>query len=364
MVQIAKSIKKRLHGTILDDEKILFPLIALLFLGFFAIAQRRGSSEEHFQISTLRSLPFRYDADESCKALPPIRPAGSYFLDNNIFEGTSADGAVPSFGVGSIFKKDKVHWHMAGDVPHFNIIKELLKGKEGGLVFDIGANQGFYTYYLAALGMEVHSFEINENNFKALQHGAEFNPREVSKRVNAYPVGLGKQNMRFGMSGSTYEGFLAENTKGPILGASFDCFAYHMQDNIDLSEVAFVKLDVEGFEISVLQGAQNSLFKHSKVGGFLVEVGPSRWSRSSVDFDTGLVEMKKLAEFFKKSFVLLRKGDTCPVTIIEGIISENKLKVIDQALGVHMIEVEMDQWQPLLKKMETLEYDCNFFYHN
>ena len=47
-----------------------------------------------------------------------------------------------------------------------------------------------------------------------------------------------------------------------LLGVTFDCFAHHMQDTLDISNVAFVKLDVEGFEIAVLKGAQNSLFKH------------------------------------------------------------------------------------------------------
>eukprot|EP00536_Pseudo-nitzschia_multiseries_P009413 jgi/Psemu1/319629/estExt_fgenesh1_pm.C_2610014 len=304
----------------------------------------------------------RYDADESCKALPPIRPSGSYFLDTKISKGTSPDGVVPSFNVGSIFQGDKVHWHMGGDVPAFTLLKELLEGKEGGLAFDIGANQGFFTYYLAALGMEVHSFEINLSNFVALQHGAEFNPSEVSKRVNLYPVGLGGKNARFAMSGQTYEGFLAENKEGSILGASFDCFAYHVQDKIDLSEIAFVKLDVEGFETAVLQGAQNSLFKHSNIGGFLIEVGPNRWSRASVDFDTGLGEMLKLAQYFKNSYIMLRKGDTCPQTLAEGIISKGaESRMVND---VQVVKVKMNEWEPLLKKMQSNDYDCNFFYRN
>ena len=46
-----------------------------------------------------------------------------------------------------------------------------------------------------------------------------------------------------------------------------------------------MKVDVEGFEVVVLKGAQNSLFKHenSKIGGMVMEVGPDRWGRASVD---------------------------------------------------------------------------------
>ena len=111
------------------------------------------------------------------------------------------------------------------------------------MAIDFGANQGFYTYYLAALGMQVHSFEINVDNFKSLQHGAEFNSKEVSDRVHLYPVGIGAKNARFGMEGNLYEGFLSEG-KGPILGATFDCFAHHTKDTIDLGEISLQNLSL------------------------------------------------------------------------------------------------------------------------
>ncbi len=165
---------------------------------------------------------------------------------------------------------------MLGDKPHFDLIKELLQDKpKGGLTLDIGANQGFYTYYLAALGMEVHAFEIFQPNYVALYHGAEFNPREISERVHVYPVGLSSYNGRMRMGGSQYEGHLKKEGGGPILTVSFDCFAYHNLKNLGsklISDVAFVKLDVEGFEIAVLQGAKKSLFgKKGNVGGMLME---------------------------------------------------------------------------------------------
>jgi len=315
--------------------------------------------------SVSRSSNVDFHIDETCTNLPTVRPSGSYFLDSKIGGGDSPEGITPAFKVGSYYA-EKVKHHMSTDQANFALVKELLKGKEGGLVLDIGANQGFYTYYLATLGMNVHAFEINEKNFKSLQHGAEFNPREVADRINLYPVGLGEKNARFSLKGANYEGFLKEGKGGSILGVSLDCFAHHSRGKLDLSQVSFVKLDVEGFEIAVLKGGRNSLFKKgfSNMGGMVMEVGPNRWNRAQIDFATGAAEMRNLSMLFKKSYVLLRSGthaETCPLSI--GDLVKDK-KPRDVEGGVKMHAVQVDEWEPLLSFMEKKGYDCNFFYKN
>ena len=72
-------------------------------------------------------------------------------------------------------------------------------------------------------------------NFKALQHGAEFNPKEVPDCTHFYPFGLDQKNARFGMR-VNYEDFLKDSNCGPILGITFDCFAYHMHRKFDISK--------------------------------------------------------------------------------------------------------------------------------
>ena len=225
-------------------------------------------------------------------------------------------------------------------------MKDALKGKEGSLVFDMGANQGFYTYYLASLGIQVHSFDIYDKNFKALQHGAEFNSREVADRVHLYPVGLGQENARFSMKGNEYTGFLKEGNDGPILGVIFDCFAHHMREKLDISKVAFVKLYVEGFEIAFLKSAQNSLFKPGpfNVGTMIMGVGLDRWDRASVDLASGVEEMKKLSMHFQSSYILIRGDKKCPTALIEVVLSDKKPKAID---GVNMFAIKLDEWEPL-----------------
>lgn len=334
----------------------------------YSIGSTACDQTQQTPIQTLRSTTSTddYMVDEACRKLPSIRPGGSYFLDAKIGAGESAEGVLPAFKIGSYYP-EKVKYHMATDKANFVLVREVLRRRQNrGLAIDFGANQGFYTYYFATLGLDVHSFEINEENFKALQHGAEFNPREVSDRVNLYPVGMGQTNARFGMEGSNYEGYLKEGKQGPILGATFDCFADHTK--IDLANIAFVKLDVEGFEIAVLKGAQNSLFhpsrKHS-IGGMIVEVGPDRWKRANVAFDEGVAAMEKLAGNFRKSYLLTRASGgytkECPVSLGTDHLQDLSPKEVENN---RMFRIQPDEWKGLLKAMQDGGKDCNFFYEN
>lgn len=336
-------------------------VLLILSIGF---SPAPGAEDEAYNTSAKVSSNVDFHVDETCTNLPSIRESGSYFLDKKIGAGESYEGINPLFKVGSYFA-EKVKYHMKDDRQNFQLIKEVVEGKQGGLTVDFGANQGFYSYYMAALGMEVHSFEISEANFRALQHGAEFNPKEIADRVHLYPVGVGEKNARFGMQGANYEGFLKEGKGGPILGVTFDCFAHHMRDKLDFSNVAFVKLDVEGFEIAVLRGAKNSLFKRgTNIGGMVMEVGPSRWKRSSIDFGTGVDEMKKLASSFKNSYILVRSAGgyakTCPLTLAEDLEDKSPRQFETQ----NMHKVKMNEWSTLLDTMEKKDYDCNLFFTN
>jgi len=306
--------------------------------------------------------------DENCLSLPMIQPAGSFFFDDKIKKAKSHPEITPPFHVGS-YLGDKVSYHMTADLVHFKLLNEHLKDKQGGLTFDMGANQGFFTYFLAALGMEVHSFEISDGNFRAMQHGAFFNPIDFAKNVNLYPVGLGQKTARFSMRGHDYTGFMKSSGgeglgNGEILGVTFDCFAYHSQ--MDLSHVAFVKLDVEGFEIAVLKGAQNSLFaKGSKnVGSMLMEVGPDRWHRASVKLEDGTAEMVKLSSHFENTYLILRKegthAKTCPTSLAKHLKDQNPKDM--GAAFLH--KISWNELEPLLEDMSKNGLDCNFWYTN
>ena len=306
--------------------------------------------------------------DETCKSLPVIRPTCEFDIDNKIGKAVSQEGLDPKFAVGSYYA-EKAPYHMNTDRDNFSLIKEFIHGRteKGGIALDFGANQGFYTYYLATLGLDVHSFEINERNFKCLQHGVDFNPKEISDRVNLYRVGVGDINGRFSMRGSDYEGYLKLDSKnGQILGTKIDCFVDHMKGHLDLSKIAFIKLDVEGFEIAVLKGGQNSLFKlgHSTIETMIMEVGPNRWDRASISFETGVEEMVKLSKLFKTSYLLARASGshtkTCPGSLGD-VLKDKDPRAVG---GLRVFKIQRDEWGDLMKVMKEKGFDCNFFYEN
>lgn len=361
-------VKLKIKLFYLSAHKRKLIIIISIVLLFLSQQQRISGIKQ----SSSSSLPLK--VNQKCANLPQIKPAsGVFFLDSNVKNVVAPEFVSPSFRIGSYFGKS-VQKHMETDEVHFQLVKELLKNKKGGLSFDMGANQGFFTWFLASLGMNVHSFEISSKNFVALQHGIHFNEKQIADNVNLYPMGLDNKVSRFDVSGKDYGGFLKESggsdeknvneNEGPILGVTFDCFAYHSK--LDLSNVAFVKLDVEGFEIAVLEGSSNSLFtKKNKVGGMLMEVGPARWNRAHVDFATGLREMKKLESHFKNISILIRTSgahaESCPLELVHGVLSDTNPRKID---NVNMYKVKNDEWLQLLKNMEKHDYDCNFWYTN
>jgi FkbM family methyltransferase len=348
-----------------------------------------------------------YLVDNKCTSLPTIKPAGTSFLNTPKFKrALSPDAVSPSYYIGSVYGA-KVRRHMTADLVHFKLIKERLiswsskfKGNDNnsassnksdsisisGVAFDLGANQGFFTYYLAALGLDVHAFEINAENFQSLQHGQHYNGKSIAERVNLYPVGVDNKVHRFDMSGGNYGGYIkkADDSKSSsngdldvdnvgsdekaasILAVTFDCFAHH--STLDLSTIPFVKIDVEGFEIAALMGASNSLFSNkTNIGAMLMEVGPDRWNRAGIDLETGIREMAKVSStHFKQTYILLRKeekgGGTCPVSIAEGVLADDTPEIIEDK--VHKHKVAMNEWKGLLTKMNDNHWDCNFWYTN
>lgn len=379
---VAGKNKRRRFGAL---KSIFLSALALLIL-LVLITTISSVSQTNNASSLLSSSSYssvnnqRYGVDDKCKELPMIHPSGSFFLDSKVDNVSSLDGINPPFQIGSRYAQAVQH-HMNGDKGHFTLIQELIQRvaksapKSKTLSFDMGANQGFFTYYLAALGLDVHSFEISHDNFKTLQHGQHFNTKDVSDRVHVYPVGLSNKVSRFSIRGGHYEGFLKESDagdaagpggEGEILGVTFDCFAYHHQHTFDLTNTAFVKLDVEGFEIAVLMGAKNSLFhKRNNIGGMLMEVGPSRWNRASISLETGIREMIHLASIFENSYLLLRdegKRGTCPITISEGVLADTSPQVVNEKTRKY--KVAPNEWSALLIKMGENNFDCNFWYTN
>jgi FkbM family methyltransferase len=146
------------------------------------------------------------------------------------------------------YEADKVAW----------IAKQPLAGK---LFVDIGANVGFYSLLAARMGANVIAFEPLPRNLTYLRRHNELNQCNIDIRAAALSDRAGK--LHFDSQRNSSEGRLAES--GDLVVDSYTL------DSLGI-EPQFLKIDVEGAEARVLEGARATL-QRSKPTIFLATHG-------------------------------------------------------------------------------------------
>lgn len=135
---------------------------------------------------------------------------------------------------------------------------------------DIGANAGMYTHYMLKHSRMVHAFEPNPRYTRRLS-------RCFPKGVEVYPVALsntaGESELRI-PSGINGAGTLekANNFGGGYDSSDVEVIKVRMQrlDDFMLKEVGFIKIDVEGYELSVLEGSVKTISENKP--SLLIEI--------------------------------------------------------------------------------------------
>jgi FkbM family methyltransferase len=139
----------------------------------------------------------------------------------------------------------------------------------GGTAVDVGANQGFYAYALAAIADRVLAFEPNPDY-------ARFARRMLRGRAEVYPIALSDQPGR-----GTFFVPLADDGKVLHLAGSLKRTHSQFRRNMTyqvpirtldalgpdfkISDVHFIKADVEGSEREVLDGARATVARDRPV---------------------------------------------------------------------------------------------------
>jgi FkbM family methyltransferase len=149
------------------------------------------------------------------------------------------------------------------------------------VIADVGANQGLFTLFATALSssVRVHAFEPSPVLFRALVRNVRLN--RLGDRVVASPLAVSdaESSVSFVVPRTQYSsnGHLADTGDAPrgdertiaIDAVTLDAALAHVADEVDL-----VKIDVEGAEARVLEGARKIL--ESSRPAVIVEVVDGR----------------------------------------------------------------------------------------
>lgn len=139
-----------------------------------------------------------------------------------------------------------------------------------GVVIDVGANRGYYSYALRRLGQRVISFEPDQAYEKRLR--ALLGSRARIETV-ALSSSAGTGVMRIPYIGGAYGGSLGSLSDlavpDEIVSSSYDVELSTL-DSYGFDDVAFIKIDVEGHEEAVLAGADDTLIRTKPV--LLIEI--------------------------------------------------------------------------------------------
>ncbi len=162
-----------------------------------------------------------------------------------------------------------IRWQIQEDLysKEFEAIRKLVK--KGGLVFDVGANNGFISAFLSkTVGSEgrVYSFEPNPEARAEFRKNIALNESEnitlvstaLTSRIGTaqlYCVNNHRLSSLSPVSNTNY----GENRTVSVITDTID--NYCAQNHI--AHIDFFKIDVEGFEYEVLVGAEHMLKSHS-----------------------------------------------------------------------------------------------------
>lgn len=144
----------------------------------------------------------------------------------------------------------------------------LLKASER--VIDVGANRGVYAYPLSRIGARVELFEPNPVCTRILASWVTHNPN-----VRLYPVALSDQDGAAELHIPIDHAGVEHDASASIEKSGIGHFHQLVVplatlDSFQFRQVALIKIDVEGHEYSVLQGAQKTIA--SEKPALLIEI--------------------------------------------------------------------------------------------
>lgn len=161
--------------------------------------------------------------------------------------------------------------------------------KKGGTCIDVGANVGFYTLHFAKKMQntgKAYAFEADPSVFAKLKANCKLN---TFGSIDIYNKAISNQNGKttFHCSQDACSGSGSLEKFHDIAGQQIEIETQSLDSFLAEEKISFVdliKIDIEGHEIKLLQGAKESL-KKRKFGHIFVEFNGPRLSQKGHTFN-------------------------------------------------------------------------------
>lgn len=168
-------------------------------------------------------------------------------------------------------------------------------------VVDIGANIGYYALMEARVCKKVYAIEPEPNNFHNLLYNIDLNSYV---NIDAYNLAMGDRNGHATLELGKASNWNRISDSGDITVSMLTLDTFLLDRRID-----FVRMDVEGYEMSILRGMALTL-KHNPNLRMFIEVHRDCLRRYG---DSQEELMQYLASFdfsIEKSYILNKEGPT------------------------------------------------------
>jgi len=203
---------------------------------------------------------------------------------------------------------------------HEDEIIEHFSPKEGDIVVDVGAHIGKYTIIASKRVGEngkVIAIEAHPGNYEMLNRNIKLNGltnvTTLNYAVYSKPTNMKLYTYREGASGTGHNSIMFDKLfteyREKFVEVNADTLNHILQSN-GISEINWLKIDVEGAEFEVLKGATNILSK-SKDIAILLEIHFQDCYKPIVEFLNGYnfkVQFEKTYEHGEKH-IIARKPD-------------------------------------------------------
>ncbi|CAF3136255.1 unnamed protein product [Rotaria sp. Silwood2] len=264
------------------------------------------------------------------------------------------------------------------ELAHANSVQGTITSS---LMMDIGGNHGTYAFYGATLNQSVHVFEILPVYWAVIKETIRIN-ENLGKKITLHQCGIGDKRgvwkvlpqegltrLDFLPDAMVKEHFYSNPNELPSVVSkhNFPVVPVYPLDDFVFRKVSLIKIDVEGFEIRVLKGADRAIAVFG-VGALLVEIASNRWSWSNITIDEGIsvLEHVTLAGNYS-SYIIARNEPSCPASKISKV---NSLIHVKNVLMMNMKNGRVEpapeiykiiEWEPIMKLMKTNDWSCNFW---